>query len=88
MEPAVLVTLHVLCVSCDLPAKAIVQNFVQFMEFMDVAIVNNLARLFVQPKVTTFPFNEDDPRGPPRLEQACLAHASTAVTTNTIVSVH
>lgn len=76
--------MHVICVSCDLPAKALVQNFVQFNGIYGCGFCEQPGEVVSTAKggnVTTFPYNQSCPQGPPRSESTSIQYATQAQST-------
>lgn len=82
------VTLHVLCCSCDLPARAIVQNFNQFNGAYGCGFCEQPGSSFRTDNggtVHVFPYDHKSPKGPPRTEKSCIEHAKEAIRDHVVV---
>ncbi len=74
-------TVHAICFSCDLPARALVQNFIQFNGIYGCCFCEQPGVVVSTDKggnVTTFPYQQEDPNGPARSQQKCIEHAMLA----------
>lgn len=78
----------VLCCSCDLPARAIVQNFIQFNGYYGCCFCEQPGETTHTEKgghVHTFPYNHISPKGPPRTQQATIQKAREALEEHSVV---
>ena len=83
-----MITVHTICVSCDLPAKALVQNFIQFNGVYGCGFCEQPGEVVTTAKggnVITFPYVAHDPKGPPRTQQKCIEDAKEASDNHTVV---
>ena len=83
------VTVHVLCGTCDLPAKALVQNFNQFNGAYGCGFCLQSGKSFLTEKggnVRVFPFCPNSPDGPPRTKLSSIKDAEEAVRDHKVVS--
>ena len=82
-------TAHVICCTCDLPAKALVQNILQFNGAYGCGFCEqpgkNL-RTANGGNVRIFPYQHESPKGELRTAAACVNYAEEAVETNSVVS--
>ena len=82
VERPLLMTVHVICCSCDLPAKALVQNFVQFNGFYGCGFCKQPGtsiRTENGGTVLAFLYDQQLPKGPARTQQQCMQYAKDAV---------
>lgn len=82
------ISVHVICVSCDLPAKALVQNFMQFNGLYGCGYCEQSGEVVTTMRggsVTTFPYIKDNPTGPARTFDKCLRDSAEAVANHTVV---
>ena len=83
-----IVNVHAVCVCCDLPAKALVQNFIQFNGSYGFGFCEQPGEVISTAKggnVTTFPFVVDDPKSPCRTQQKCIIDAQKAIIEGSVV---
>jgi hypothetical protein len=83
------VTLHVISLSCDLPARALIQNFIQFNGEYGCSFCEQPGESYHTGKggtVHIFPFNHDSPAGPSRTKARCIQHAKDAINENKVVT--
>ena len=81
-------TAHVVCCSCDLPAKALVQNFVQYNGAYGCGHCEQPGeslRTENNGTVRIFPYMVDASKREPRTAEACFQNAKEAVETNSVV---
>ena len=81
-------TAHVVCCSCDLPARAIVQNFTQFngvhgCNFCEQPGVS--LRTERGGNVRVFPYDQHLPKGPSRTQLLNTQYAKRAVEQHSVV---
>ena len=84
-----MVKVHVVGVCCDLPAKALVQNYIQFNGAFGCGFCKQPGEVLVTDKgghVVSFPFIADNPKGPPRTQKSCIDDAHEAMCTKSVVS--
>lgn len=70
-----------ICVTCDLPAHALVQNMVQFNGFYGCTFCQQPGKTVTTAQggnVHVYPYNHEDPRGPRRTHQGCESLALEA----------
>lgn len=75
--------------SCDLPARAIVQNFMQFNGYHGCGFCEQPGKTITTRKgghVHVFPYQKNSPKEPRRTHQGTLMNATLAVTQHTVVS--
>lgn len=80
----------VVCCSCDLPARAMIQNFIQFNGFYGCCSCEQPGKTVQTANggyVHTFPYVKDSPKGPARTKEACLQYAVEAVAQHSVVCV-
>ena len=68
--------------TCDLPARALVQNFIQFNGFYGCSFCQQPGKTTQTSNgghVHTFPYLAKSPKGPPRTQLTCLQNAASAV---------
>ena len=92
LDPFVM-TAHVICCSCDLPGKAFVQNFVQYIGEYGCDYCEQPERSLRTENggtVWVFPYIADAPKGEWRTTEVCANHyAKDAVESKTVVcSIH
>ncbi len=83
------VKLHVICASCDLPARALVQNFIQFNGAYGCSFCEQPGKSYHTDRggtVHVFPYNLTSPNGPRRTNRSCIEHAKIASLDHKIVS--
>ena len=76
--------------TCDLPAKAMVQNFIPFNGQYGCSYCEQPGRTMLTKRgghVHIFPYSEHAPTGPPRTQQACEQYALEAVQRHTVVGI-
>jgi hypothetical protein len=82
-------TAHVICCTCDLPGKALVQNILQFNGAYGCGFCEqpgkNL-RTENNGNVRIFPYQTESPKGEQRTADACIQYAKEAVETNSVVN--
>lgn len=81
-------TVHVVGCTCDLPARAMVQNFIQFNGQYGCCYCKQPGTTVPTEKgghVHTFPYVHQSPKGPPRTQQAFIQDARKAVKTHSVV---
>ena len=74
--------LHVLGCTCDLPAKAMVQNFMQFNGRCGCGFCEQhgcMVRTAGGGHVHTYPYIKESPVGPMRAKDRCMEYAMQAV---------
>ena len=82
------ITVHTICASCDLPAKAMVQNFIQFNGIYGCGYCEQPGEVVSTERggnITTFPFNQLDPKGPHRTQEKCMEDAKEACLHHNVV---
>ena len=88
LDPFVM-TAHVICCSCDLPAKALVQNFVQYNGEYGCGFCEQPGRSLRTDNggtVRVFPYLVDSPKGERRTTTVCADYyAKEAVESNSVV---
>ena len=75
-------TVHVIACSCDLPAKALVQNFMQFNGFFGCGFCEQSGtsiRTDSGGTVLAFLYDNHLPKGPSRTQQKCIQYAQDAI---------
>ena len=75
--------------SCDLPARATVQNFVQFNGFHGCSFCEQPGKTVSTSKgghVHAFPYQHSSPKGPPRTQLGCVLNAAKAVEEHSVVN--
>ena len=83
-----MMTVHTICCCCDLPAKALVQNFIQFNGIYGCSFCEQPGQVVSTVNggsVITFPYDQLDPKGPPRTQEKCIEHAKEAVINHSMV---
>lgn len=89
LDPFVM-TAHVICCSCDLPGKALVQNFVQYNGEYGCGYCEQPGRSLRTENggnVRVFPYQVDNPKGERRTTTVCAdQHAKDAMESNSVVS--
>ena len=81
-------TAHVVGCVCDLPAKAILLNFIQFNGAYGCAYCEQSGESFRTEgggTVRVFPYIVESPKGEQRTVEACVQHAKQAIETNAAV---
>ena len=89
MEQHSIIKVHTICVCCDLPAKALVQNFIQFNGQYGCGFCEQRGEIVATEKggnVTTFPFMMNDPEGPRRTQHKCIMEAQKVIREKTMVN--
>ena len=81
-------TAHIICCTCDLPGKVLVQNILQFNSVYECSFCEqpgkNL-RTENNGNVRIFPYQTESPKGEPRTADACLQYVKEAVETDSMV---
>ena len=78
----------VICCSCDLPARAMIQNFIQFNGFYGCCSCEQPGKTVQTANgghVHTFPYVKNSPKEPARTKEACLQYAVEAVSQHSVV---
>ncbi len=83
-------TVHVICGSYDLPARALVQNFNQYNGAYGCGFCEQPGRSFQTQKggtVRVFPYNLNSPNGPLRTNDSTTEHARQAISEHKVVRI-
>ena len=89
LENPFVMTAHVICCTCDLPGKALVQNILQFNGACGCGFCEQIGKNLRTENggnVRIFPYQTESPKGEPRTSDACLQYAKEAVETNSVVN--
>ena len=81
-------TVHVICCSCNLPARALIQNFIQFNGIYGCGFCEQRGVVVGTERggnVLTFLYDQLNPTGPARTQAKCLNYAKEATENHKVV---